>query len=267
DCWWRCAPAVRLPQSRPRTIKNRISRNGLQVTDNSLDRNGFFSDVLTDIPPDEPSRRRDDSASRKPMPFIDLAQQRRRLADRIDRAIQRVLDHGHYIMGPEVRRLEENLSEFCGAKHALTCSNGTDALGLILMALEVGPGDAVLCPSFTFAATAEAIAWFGATPVFVDILPDSFNMDVASLEAAIRTAKARDLTPVGVVSVDLFGQPADFGRIEPVCNAHGLWLLSDAAQSFGAAYKGRKVGTIGVATATSFYPAKPLGCYGDGGAV
>jgi UDP-2-acetamido-2-deoxy-ribo-hexuluronate aminotransferase len=237
------------------------------VTDNSLDRNGFSSDVLTDIPSDEPSRRHDDFASRKPMPFIDLAQQRRRLGDRIDRAIQRVLDHGHYIMGPEVRQLEENLSEFCGAKHALTCSNGTDALGLILMALEVGPGDAVLCPSFTFAATAEAIAWFGATPVFVDILPDSFNMDVASLEAAIRTAKARDLRPVGVVSVDLFGQPADFDRIEPVCKAHRLWLLSDAAQSFGAAYKGRKVGTIGIATATSFYPAKPLGCYGDGGAV
>src|SRR3954465_10678432 len=149
------------------TTENRKSRNGLQVTDNSLDRNGLSSDVLTDMPRDEPSRRGDDSASRTPMPFIDLAQQRRRLGDRIDRAIQRVLDHGHYIMGPEVRQLEENLSEFCGAKHTLTCSNGTDALGLILMALEVGSGDAVLCPSFTFAATAETVAWFGATPVFV----------------------------------------------------------------------------------------------------
>src|SRR5215470_17593619 len=203
----------------------------------------------------------------KSLPFIDLAQQRQHLGDSIDRAIQRVLAHGNYIMGPEVRELEQSLSRFCGAKHTLTCSNGTDALGLVLMALGVKAGDAVFCPSFTFAASAETIVWFGATPVFVDVDPDSFNMDPGSLEAAIRTAKARDLKPVGVMAVDLFGQPADYDRIEPICNAHRLWLLSDAAQSFGAAYKDRKVGTIGVATATSFYPAKPLGCYGDGGAV
>ena len=203
----------------------------------------------------------------KPLPFIDLEQQRLHLGDSIDRAIQRVLQHGNYIMGPEVRQLEASLSEFCGAKHVLACSNGTDALGLILMALGVKPGDAVFCPSFTFAASAEAIVWFGATPVFVDVDPDSYNMDPHSLEAAIRTAKAQDLKPAGVMTVDLFGQPADYDRIELVCAAHRLWLLSDAAQSFGASYKDRKVGTIGIATATSFYPAKPLGCYGDGGAV
>jgi dTDP-4-amino-4,6-dideoxygalactose transaminase len=203
----------------------------------------------------------------KTLPFIDLEQQRLHLGDSIGRAIQRVLEHGNYIMGPEVRQLEDSLAKFCGAKHVLACSNGTDALGLILMALGVKPGDAVFCPSFTFAATAETIVWFGATPVFVDVHPDSFNMDPASLEAAIRTARAQDLTPVGVMTVDLFGQPADYDQIQPICVAHGLWLVSDAAQSFGAAHKGRSVGTIGIATATSFYPAKPLGCYGDGGAV
>ena len=203
----------------------------------------------------------------KSLPFIDLNQQRLHLGDSIDRAIQRVLEHGNYIMGPEVRELEAKLSQFCGARHALTCSNGTDALGLILMALGVKAGDAVFCPSFTFAATAETVVWFGATPVFVDIDQDSYNMDPDSLEAAIRTAKAQHLRPAGVVAVDLFGQPADYDRIEPICAAHRLWLLSDAAQSFGATYKERKVGTIGIATATSFYPAKPLGCYGDGGAI
>jgi len=149
----------------------------------------------------------------------------------------------------------------------ITCSNGTDALGLILMALGLAAGDAVLCPSFTFAATAEVVAWFGAMPVFVDVDEDTFNIDTASLEIGIKSAKDRHLRPVGVISVDLFGQPADYDRIEAICAAHGLWLLSDAAQSFGASYKGRNVGTIGTATATSFYPAKPLGCYGDGGAV
>jgi dTDP-4-amino-4,6-dideoxygalactose transaminase len=203
----------------------------------------------------------------KPLAFIDLKRQRLRLGERIDRAIQRVLAHGHYIMGPEIGELEDGLSEFCGARHALTCSNGTDALGLILMALGAKAGDAVFCPSFTFAATAEVVVWFGATPVFVDVLDDSFNMDTASLEAAIRTAKAHDLKPAGVISVDLFGQPADYDPIESVCTAHRLWLVADGAQSFGASYKDRNVGTIGVATATSFYPAKPLGCYGDGGAV
>jgi dTDP-4-amino-4,6-dideoxygalactose transaminase len=203
----------------------------------------------------------------KPMAFIDLARQRSRLGDGIDRAMQRVLAHGKFIMGPEVGQLEDALSVFSGAKHTLTCSNGTDALGLVLMALGVKPGDAVFCPSFTFVATAEPVVWFGATPVFVDVEEDSFNMDPASLEAAIRTAQVEGLKPAGVVSVDLFGQPAEYDRIASICSRHRLWLLSDAAQSFGASYQGRNVGTIGIATATSFYPAKPLGCYGDGGAV
>jgi dTDP-4-amino-4,6-dideoxygalactose transaminase len=203
----------------------------------------------------------------KPLAFIDLAKQRARLGQDVDQAIQRVLAHGNYIMGPEVRELEIELSSFCGAQHALTCSNGTDALGLILMALELGATNAVLCPSFTFAATAEAVAWFGATPVFIDVDEQTFNIDPASLEAGIVSAKGQGLSPVGVISVDLFGQPADYDRVESICAAHRLWLLSDAAQSFGATYNGRKVGTIGTATATSFFPAKPLGCYGDGGAV
>ena len=203
----------------------------------------------------------------KPLAFIDLAKQRARLGDGLDRAIQRVLAHGNYIMGPEVRDLEAALSDFCGARHAITCSNGTDALGLILMALELDAGDAVLCPSFTFAATAEAVSWFGATPVFVDIDELTFNIDPASLEAGIKLAKTQGLKPVGVITVDLFGQPADYDRVEPICAGNRLWLLSDSAQSFGATYKGRNVGTIGTATATSFFPAKPLGCYGDGGAI
>src|SRR5690606_16901929 len=147
------------------------------------------------------------------------------------------------------------------------CGSGTDALMLILMAKGVGPGKAVLCPAFTFAATAEVIALTGANPIFVDVDAASGNMGPASLEAGVPAAKRQGRGPVGVIPVDLFGQPADYDAIEPICAAHGLWILSDAAQSFGAVYKGRKVGTIGLATATSFFPAKPLGCYGDGGAV
>ncbi len=185
----------------------------------------------------------------------------------VDAAILRVLDHGQFILGPEVHELEAELSRFCGAAHVVSCANGTDALGLVLMARGVSAGDAVLCPSFTFAATAEVVAWLGATAVFVDVDPVSFNMDAESLERGIETAKGLGLKPVGVISVDLFGQPADYDTIEPVCAAHGLWLLSDAAQSFGATYRGREVGTIGLATSTSFFPSKPLGCYGDGGAI
>jgi dTDP-4-amino-4,6-dideoxygalactose transaminase len=199
--------------------------------------------------------------------FIDLKRQQARIREGVDQAIAKVLAHGSYILGPEVRQLEAELATFCGAKHALACSNGTDALGLVLRALRIGAGDAVFCPSFTFAATAEVVAWFGATPVFVDIHEDTFNMDARSLEAAVATAKGLRLRPAGVISVDLFGLAADYDAIEPACAAHGLWLLSDAAQSFGATYKGRKIGTIGTATGTSFFPAKPLGCYGDGGAI
>jgi dTDP-4-amino-4,6-dideoxygalactose transaminase len=202
-----------------------------------------------------------------PIPFIDLAAQRLRLGPVIDEAMDRVLAHGQYILGPEVRLLEADLAGFCGAKNVVSCSNGTDALALILRARGLKAGDAVFCPSFTFAATAEVVAWFGATPVFVDVFSDTFNIDPASLERGIATAKQLGLRPTCVISVDLFGQPADYDAIEPVCRAYGLWILSDAAQSFGATYRGRKVGTIGLATATSFFPAKPLGAYGDGGAI
>jgi len=206
-------------------------------------------------------------ASSSPIEFIDLAAQRRRLGAQVDEAVLRVLSHGRYIMGPEVAQVEADLAAFCGASIVVGCASGTDALALVLMAKEVGPGDAVLCPSFTFAATAEVVAWVGATPVFVDVLPDTFNMDPASLRLGIERARQLKLRPVGVIPVDLFGQPADYDEIESICREQGLWMLSDAAQSFGANYRGRKVGTIGLATATSFFPAKPLGCYGDGGAI
>jgi dTDP-4-amino-4,6-dideoxygalactose transaminase len=201
------------------------------------------------------------------IPFIDLAAQRNRLGRVVDDAIARVLAHGQYILGPEVRILEADLANFCGAKEAVSCSNGTDALALILRAREIKAGDAVFCPSFTFAATAEVVAWFGATPVFIDVFPDTFNMDPSSLERGIATAKQLGLKPTCVIPVGLFGQPADYDAIESICAKHKLWILDDAAQSFGAIYKKRKIGTIGLATATSFFPAKPLGCYGDGGAI
>lgn len=202
-----------------------------------------------------------------PIEFIDLGAQRRRLGRRIDEAILRVIDHGKFIMGPEVAELEEQLAVFCGAKHVLSCANGTDALGLALMAKNLDRGQAVLVPSFTFAATAEVVAWFDAVPVFVDVCEDTFNMDPASLEAGIITARRLGLEPAGVITVDLFGMPADYDEILAIAAAHRLWVVCDAAQGFGATYKGRNVGTLGDITTTSFFPAKPLGCYGDGGAV
>jgi dTDP-4-amino-4,6-dideoxygalactose transaminase len=203
----------------------------------------------------------------EPIEFVDLAAQRRHIGARMDEAIKRVVDHGRFILGPEVAELERQLAEFCGAKHVLSCANGTDALGLALMAKHAGPGQAVLVPSFTFAATAEVVAWFGATPVFVDVFEDTFNIDPASLEAGIAAAKRLGLAPVGVIPVDLFGLPADYDQILEIAAAHRMWVICDAAQSFGAAYRDHKVGTIGDLTTTSFFPAKPLGCYGDGGAV
>lgn len=199
--------------------------------------------------------------------FIDLAAQQSRIRDRLEAAIRRTLDHGAYIMGPEVGEFEAALSRFCGAKHSIGCSNGTDAIALCLRAKGVGQGDAVFCPSFTFASTAEVVAWVGATAYFVDINEDTYNMDAASLKAAIAEAKAAGLRPAGVIAVDLFGQPADYDAIEPVVREEAMWLLCDAAQGFGATYRGRKVGAIGDMATTSFFPAKPLGCYGDGGAV
>ena len=201
------------------------------------------------------------------IPFIDLVAQRRRLGSAIDEAILRVVDHCGFILGPEVTQLEAALAEFTGAREVISCASGTDALVLVLMAKGVKAGDAVFCPSFTFAATAEAVALLGATPVFVDVHADTFNMDARSLESAILETKRKGLYAVGVIPVDLFGQPADYDALLPVAEEHGLWVLCDAAQAFGATYKGRQLGTFGAVTTTSFFPAKPLGCYGDGGAI
>jgi dTDP-4-amino-4,6-dideoxygalactose transaminase len=203
----------------------------------------------------------------QPLAFIDLAAQRRRLGKAVEEAMLRVVEHGNYILGPEVKAFENDLAAFCGAKHVISCANGTDALGLVLMAKDIKEGDAVFCPSFTFAATAEVVAWTGATAIFCDCFPDSFNLDPASLEAGIKVAKEKGLRPAVVIPVDLFGQPADYEAIEPICEREGMLMLCDAAQSFGASFRGRKVGAIGVVTTTSFFPAKPLGCYGDGGAI
>jgi dTDP-4-amino-4,6-dideoxygalactose transaminase len=203
----------------------------------------------------------------EPVPFIDLAAQRARLGKSIDESVSRVLTHCQFINGPEVTTLEAQLAAFSGAKHVVSCASGTDALLMVLMARQVGPGDAVLCPSFTFCATGEAVALVGATPVFVDVDEATFNMDPASLKRGLATAKARGLKPRAVIVVDLFGQSADHDAIAAVAEAEGVFVLDDAAQGFGASYNGRKLGTFGLATATSFFPAKPLGCYGDGGAI
>ena len=203
----------------------------------------------------------------EPVPFIDLAAQRRRLGKSIDEAVARVLAHCQFINGPEVTALEAALKDFSGAKHVVSCASGTDALLMVLMAKQVGRGDAVLCPSFTFCATGEAVALTGATPVFVDVDETTFNIDAASLKRGIATARQRGLKPRAVIPVDLFGQSADHDAIGEVAEAEGLFVLDDAAQGFGASYKGRRLGTFGLATATSFFPAKPLGCFGDGGAI
>jgi dTDP-4-amino-4,6-dideoxygalactose transaminase len=202
-----------------------------------------------------------------PIPFIDLAAQRRRLGSSVDDAVSRVLQHCQFVMGPEVRELEAQLAKFCGARHAISCSSGTDALMLVLMAKDVGPGDAVICPSFTFCATAEVVVLLGATPVYAEVNAATFNLDAASAKRAIATARKLGLKPKAIIPVDLFGLPADFDPILELAAAEGLFVLDDAAQSFGATYKGRQLGTFGLATATSFFPAKPLGCYGDGGAI
>ena len=203
----------------------------------------------------------------EPVPFIDVAAQRRRLGKSIDEAISRVLGHCQFINGPEVAELEAALMAFSGAKHVVTCASGTDALLMVLMAKGVGRGDAVLCPSFTFCATGEAVALTGATPVFVDVDQETFNMDAASVSRGIATARQQGLTAKAVMPVDLFGQSADHDAIGAIAASEGLFVLDDAAQGFGASYKGRRIGTFGLATATSFFPAKPLGCFGDGGAI
>lgn len=203
----------------------------------------------------------------RPIPFIDLAAQRRRLGRAIDDAVARVLAHCQFIQGPEVHVLEAELAAFSGARHAIGCASGTDALLLLLMAWEIGPGDAVICPSFTYHATAEMVVLLGATPIIADVLPDTFNLDPASCERAVVTAKRLGLNPRAVIPVDLFGLPADHNAIAAIAAKHSLLVLDDAAQAFGAHYRGKRIGTLAAATATSFFPAKPLGCYGDGGAV
>ena len=205
--------------------------------------------------------------SDKPIAFIDLKAQRDKIRDKIDAAIAGVIDHGGFIMGKEVGEFETQLANFTGAKHALGCGNGTDALQLVLMAEGVGVGDAVFVPAFTFVATAEIAPLLGATPLFVDVLPDTFNMDPASLEAGIKTAKNMGLNPKMVIPVDLFGQPADYPAINAIAEKHGMIVVADAAQGLGGALNNKKVGTLAKWTTTSFFPAKPLGCYGDGGAV
>jgi dTDP-4-amino-4,6-dideoxygalactose transaminase len=201
------------------------------------------------------------------IPFIDVAAQRRRLGARIDEAVRRVMDHCQFINGPEVRELEQALSEFCGARHAIGVASGTDALVLVLMAKGIGRGDAVICPSFTYAASPEAVALAGATPVFCEVDETTFNIDPAGIERAIAAAKRAGLAPKALMTVDLFGLPADYEVIDPVAERLGLYVLDDAAQAFGADLKGRKIGSLAPVTTTSFFPAKPLGCYGDGGAV
>lgn len=216
------------------------------------------------------------------MDFIDLKSQQQRLKSQLDANIQRVLAHGNYIMGPEIKELEKKLAGYVGVKHAVSCASGTDALLLALMAYGVGPGDAIFTTPFTFIATAEVISLLGATPIFVDIDPQTFNIDSGNLALAVEAVQKNDssiyplpgsehetskvaLTPRGIIPVDLFGLPADYNAINKIAAENGLFVIEDAAQSFGAEFSGRKSCSFGNIACTSFFPAKPLGCYGDGG--
>jgi len=211
------------------------------------------------------------------MQFIDLAAQQKRIRDKIEANIATILDHGRYIMGPEIKSLEEKLAQYVGVKHAISCASGTDALLLAMMAYNIGPGDAIFTTPFTFIATGEVISLLGATPVFVDIDPQTFNMDPGKLELAVQAiseseatdqpvpGSAGSLIPKGIIAVDLFGLPADYDNINAIASRHNLFVLEDAAQSFGAESKGKKACNLTELGCTSFFPAKPLGCYGDGG--
>ena len=202
-----------------------------------------------------------------PVSFIDLKEQQKLIKDDLDEAIQRVLEHGQYIMGPEVREFEEKLVKFTGSKYAVSCGNGTDALSIVLMAWEVAAGDAIFVPSFTYVASAEAPAQLGATPFFVDVEKDTFNIDPESFKQAIIESRKIGLKPKVVVAVDLFGRPTDIDKLIDIAHNEDIKVLTDAAQSFGAKFRNNFIGSLGDATTTSFFPAKPLGCYGDGGAV
>src|SRR5580658_9373727 len=192
--------------------------------------------------------------------FIDIVEQRRRLGKHIDDAVAGVLTHCQFINGPEVARLEADLAAFSGAKHVIACASGTDALLMVLMAKRIGPGDAVICPAFTFCATAEVVALLGATPVFADVDEATFNIDPRSLERAIAKAKRLGLKAKAIIPVDLFGLPAEHDALAAIAAAENMFILDDVAQAFGATYKNRPLGTFGLASATSFFPAKPLGC-------
>lgn len=201
------------------------------------------------------------------MQFIDLISQKNRIRASLLQRLEAIVDHGQYIMGPEVLELEKQLAAYVGTKHCVACSSGTDALLMPLMAKGVGPGDAVLTTPFTFVATAEVVSLVGATPVFVDVEAGTFNIDPAKIPAAVARAKAQGLDPKALIPVDLFGLPADYARLEKVAADEGLWILEDACQGFGGTFAGKRAGSFGLVGATSFFPAKPLGCYGDGGAV
>lgn len=202
------------------------------------------------------------------MQFIDLKRQYSQICEKINQNINNVLEHGRYIMGPEITKLEEELAQFCGVKHCVACSSGTDALLMPLLAWEIGPGDAVFTSPFTFVSTAEVISLLGATPVFCDIDEQTYNIDPEDLEKKINMVKEEcKLKPKAIIPVDIFGLLADYGAILPLAEKHGLTVLEDAAQSFGASFHGRRACSYGNVAATSFFPAKPLGCYGDGGAV
>ena len=202
------------------------------------------------------------------MEFVDLKTQQNRIRDGLKTRFDRILDHGAYIMGPEVDELEQRLANYCGVKHAISCSSGTDALLIPLMAWGIGPGDAVFTTPFTYVATAEVISLLGATPVFVDVYESTFNIDCEKLESAIQnTISEGKLKPKAIIPVDLFGVPARYRLIDDIAKKYDLKVIEDAAQSFGASIRNQKVGTFGDVVSTSFYPAKPLGCYGDGGAI
>ena len=201
------------------------------------------------------------------MQFIDLISQKERIRERLMQRLEAIVDSAQYIMGPEVAELEKQLAAYVGTKHCVSCSSGTDALLMPLMAMGIGPGDAVLTTPFTFVATAEVISLAGATPVFVDVLPGTFNIDPEKIPAAVASAKAKGLAPKALIPVDLFGLPADYARLGKVAADNGLWILEDACQGFGGSVDGQRAGSFGLVGATSFFPAKPLGCYGDGGAV
>ena len=201
------------------------------------------------------------------IPFIDLKTQQKHIRSKIDNRIKRVLDHGQYILGPEVKELENELSKFSNSKHVLCCSSGTDALLLALLGLKLKPGDGVIVPSFTFASSAEVMPLLGAIPIFIDVEETTFNLDPTKLKDTLDTANEMGVKVKGIMSVGLFGQPADMKPIKDFAIKNDLWVLDDAAQSFGGEYDNQKVGNLCEVTATSFFPAKPLGCYGDGGAI